>query len=906
MSTFAEGLLFGMKISNFPSGGSVNSEVFSSHWSKMSAKDRKNSLAQTVGGVDLYIVYLDDEKDILEIVSEKLKEQGFNAFGTTDPVAALDFVKKNRSKIAMVISDFKMPTMDGFAFRQQVQQFASDLPFTILSAYVDREMALRGLELKIAAFLEKPVRDEELQSHLIKECTPRILAIKEELELLRGFTDDAANLIEQVEESVLELEENPHDLESVSKVFGMIHTIKGSSGFFEPRTLHTFAHRLEDSLKEIQSGSKALTPAVISIWLQSCDILKTLIEEFKSGKHTDYDLNDLIKIFNHAPITSDEVSSTPKAGPGNSSADIHSPAAQKQKGPQELKVSVTLLDEFMQISGEMTVIRNMINKIVRSIEKQYPSDKDVSLLGELLGELHKVNGSVQSKITEIRKVPVKSVIKPLGRIIRDTSQVLKKDVEFKMLGEEIRIDTSVAEVLSNSLIHLVRNSMDHGIEGPEERSKAGKIARGELKISTKIYGESILVEIEDDGKGINPDVIRKKLISNGTHTLDQVHRMSVSDLYQMIFSAGFSTAQQITDISGRGVGMSMVKDVVEAIGGRISIDSQLGKGTKFTLDIPIPKSVLITNCLFVTSLNMQFGVPQDQIKRIINVEEAKNRGYIDSLEGAKILRVDEELLPIVSLENVLCGNFKTCPQTFEEGYLVILSASNQSFCLWVDAVWDVEDTVVKAISAGQIKNLGLYTGATFVGDGSIGLILNVEGIAQKTGVGLEQTPKQLLTQNSQEKAENLNSIYTINVVLCELENQGLYAIPQQSIFRLEEFNSKNLQPHGNYIVAPYRNRMITFVDLNEFIQDPSTFNPDLSEARTIPTLVLQHQSGFVGLIVGKVIDLVTTHTPPEHGTTKLPGSNGWLILGERSVMLVNIEELLEIISHSYSEDSLSA
>ncbi len=880
----------------------MSSEVFSSNWSKMSPKERKNALELLVGGIDLHIVYIDDEQSFHEIVADKLCEQGFSAFVTTDPSTAIDFIIKHRTTIAMVISDFKMPTMDGFTFRQRIQHIAPELPFIILSGYVDRETALRGLELKIAAFLEKPVRDDALQSNIIKECTPRILSIKEERELLRGFTDDAANLIEQVEELVLELEENPNDLESVSKVFGMIHTIKGSSGFFEPRTLHTFAHRFEDTLKEIQSGHKALNHSIISIWLKSCDVLKTLIEEFKTGIHNSYDINELTKIFKSETVASGLVASKSQADHGGSAPDIHSPASQKQKGPQELKVSVTLLDEFMQISGEMTVIRNMINKIVRSIEKQYPSDKDVSLLGELLGELHKVNGSVQSKITEIRKVPVKSVVKPLGRIIRDTSQALKKEVELKILGDEIRIDTSVAEVLSNSLIHLIRNSLDHGIELPDDRSKSGKPSRGEVRITAKINGETILVDIEDDGKGINPDAIRKKLVSNGTHSLEQVNKMSLPDLYQMIFSAGFSTAQQITDISGRGVGMSMVKDVVEAIGGKILIESNLGKGTRFTLSIPIPKSVLITNCLFVTSQNMQFGVPQDQIKRIINVEEAKNRGFIDVLEGAKILRVDDELLPIVSLQNILNGDFKNCPPTFDEGYLVILSANNRNFSLWVDSVLDVEDTVVKTITAGQVKNLGLYMGATFLGDGSIGLILNVEGLALKTGVHSENM-QNLLSTKATAAADNTQSTYTLNVVLCELANQGLYAVPQQSIFRLEEFDSKALQQNGAHIVAPYRNRMITFVDLNRFIIDPSNFSPDVDQDKTMPTLVLQHKSGYIGLVVGKVIDLVTTHAPPEEGTVKQPGCEGWLILGERSVVLIDIEELIGIITNKHSRTS---
>jgi len=884
----------------------VNSSLLNNQWLKLSVDDKKEALLQYLGGIQPQIIFLDDETDIIEVMSEKINNLGFTVLGTSDPNVAINHIKKSRSAICLIISDFKMPSMDGFDFRQKVQKIAPDIPFIILSGFVDRELALKGLELKIAAFVEKPINDDILFQTIAKECSPRLLAIKEEQELLKGFTDDAGNLIEQVEELVLELEETPNDHELVSKVFGMIHTIKGSSGFFEPRTLHTFAHKFEDTLKEVQSGSKTLTPSIISMWLQSCDILKNLIEEFRTGKHNEYNLEELTSLFrSDAGLTT--------TTPSKNNVDSAMPTSSKNKGPQELKISVTLLDEFMQISGEMTVIRNMINKIVRSIEKQYPADRDVALLSELLGELHKVNGSVQSKITEIRKVPVKSVVKPLVRIVRDTSQSLKKEVDLKLDGEEIRIDTSVAEVLSNSLIHLIRNSLDHGIETPEERRQNGKSPKGEVKIGTKIQGETILIEIEDDGKGINPDAIRKKLVNNGTHTLDQVHKMSIPELYQMIFSAGFSTAQQITDLSGRGVGMSMVKDVVETIGGKIIIDSQINRGTKFTLNIPIPKSVLITNCLFVTSQNMQFGVPQDQINRVVKIEEAKQRGFIDFVEGAKIFRVDEELYPIIYLKNILNGKFKTfsCDDSeADSGYLVVLTANHTTFCLAVDSVMDVEDTVVKTITAGQIKNLGVYMGATFLGDGSIGLILDVNGLAQSAGILIDQVRTKQKSKNKNKETEiksELERAFSLNVVLCSISGQTQYAVPQTDIFRLEEFNSSHIQRNGQFLVMPYRNKMLTFVDFQKFILNPDDFSPNiLSADQTLPTLVIQYKSGYIGLVVHKVLDLVTCFTPPEEGTLRQPGCKGWLMMGDnKSSVLVDVPELIRYIAKENFSDTIT-
>lgn len=868
----------------------MSSEIFNSNWHKLTQDDRKSIIKQYTGWDEIYIVYLDDESDIIEVITDKVKNYGFTPHGTSNPHEAIEFIKKHRSMIGLIISDYKMPSMDGFEFRQNVVQIAPEIPFTILSGHVDRDMALRGLELQITAFLEKPIKDDTFNNHIANVTKSRLLSVREDHELLKGFTDDASNLIEQVEELILELEDNPSDHETVSKIFGMIHTIKGSSGFFEPRTLHTFTHRFEDTLKEVQTGGKSLTPALISTWLKACDTLKKLIEEFKTGSHNEYDLKHLTAIFN---------SDTNQIANSNQTQSEITPQNQtKQKGPQELKVSVTLLDEFMQISGEMTVIRNMINKIVRSIEKQYPSDRDVALLSELLGELHKVNSSVQSKITEIRKVPVRSVVKPLVRIIRDTSQSLKKEVQLHVSGDEIRIDTSVAEVLSNSLIHLIRNSLDHGIESPDDRLKSGKNRQGEVKIETKIQGETIFIEIEDDGRGINPDAIKRKLLANGTHNQNQLEKMGDQELFQMIFSPGFSTAQQITDLSGRGVGMSMVKDVVEAIGGKIIINSVINKGTKFTLNIPIPKSVLITNCLFVNANDMQFGVPQDQIKRVVRFDDALQRGFIDEVEGATIYREDNELLPIVFLNDILTGNFQNhvINSNSCSGYLVVLQSNNKYFCLLVDSVLDVEDTVVKTISAGQIKNIGVYMGVTFLGDGTIGLILNVEGIAQRAGVTLDNLRLLRKPSTSSQIDETSNTLYSLDVVLCSLNTQTLYAIPQSKIFRLEEFNSSQIQQNGKHCVIPYRNKMLTFIDFEQFISHPNDWNPKVDHEKTLPTLVIQYKSGFIGLIVHKVLDLINSRTPPEESTFKKPGFKGWIILGDKSVVLVDIDELIEFIT----------
>ncbi len=881
----------------------MNLEIYNGNWDKLTKEEKFFHLKNFALGSDLYVVCVDDEESILEILKFKIEELGFSVFCTTYTEEALNFIRDHKNQIVLIVSDFRMGKTDGFEFRQQTKNISLEIPFAIFSGFIDKEMALRGMELKICSFLNKPFDMNNFISLLNNEGWSRLKTIREEMDLLRGFTDDASTLIEQTEELILELEDHTNNPDAISKIFGMIHTIKGSSGFFEPRSLHQFAHRFEDSLKEIQSGQKILTPQLITVWLKSCDILKTFIDEFKTAKHKQYDINELIKIFTEVnPETfNNHLSSNIRDTKDSLHVKNIAVATSKSKAPQELKVAVSLLDEFMQISGEMTVIRNMINKVVRSIEKQYPSDKDVILLGELLNELHKINGSVQAKITEIRKVPIRNVIKPLGRIIRDVSQSLNKEVELKVEGDSIRVDTSVAEVLSNSLIHLIRNSLDHGIEHPEERIKNGKNKKGSIEIESEIKGEIIYIHIKDDGKGINPETIKNKLLKNGTHTLEQINEMTENELQQMIFSSGFSTAQQITDISGRGVGMSMVKDVVEAIGGKILINSNVGIGTEFILVIPIPKSVLITNCLFITVSNglsthdstMQFGIPQDEIKRVINFDEAQTKKWIQKLEGTTVLNIDNRLIPVVFLNQILNLTSSTTTSLLpNQGYLVVLSHNNKEFCLWVENVLDVEDTVVKSISSGQIKNLGLYIGATFIGDGSVGLILNTEGIANKAGVVLQTEKLQIKSKDEYTLNSNSN-LKNNNYIICDIVGKTYYAISQSKIFRIEEFRPDQLQNSSNEIVTSYRNKILTFIDLNQFFTNSYNHKPILSNDRTFITIVVQHQDSYLGFVINKVIDLFSSSSKPEIGNIKQIGCQGWLLHEESLFQLLNIDEIIE-------------
>ena len=856
----------------------MSKTFFSPAWENASANERKNMLVQELNGLVPVVVCVDDDDEALEIFKISLEKLGLEVFCSSSTHTALDFISKHKSRTLFVVSDFKMPDMNGFEFREKVLEFAPELPFAILSGYVDREMALKGLEYKITAFLEKPFKPAEFINLLKKDGEQRAETLRDEYEMLKGFIDDASNLLENIEELCLELENNPTNQDAIARIFGMVHTIKGSSGFFEPRDLHNFSHAFEDLLKDVQNGSRNVTQQLVSIFLKGNDTLRILVEEFRTGEHLDYDIPEMVKIFKDIPVQSD-AESAGVAQP-DQLADQH--GVIKEQKASELRVSISLLNEFMQTSGEMTVIRNMINKTVRSLEKQYQGDKDIALLGELLDEMHKINSDVQAKITDIRRVPVGSLVKPLTRTVRDTARALKKEVDFVVEGEELRLDNSIAEVLSKSLVHMMRNSIDHGIETPEKRQAAGKSTKGKLALKFSSHGETVVVEIQDDGAGIDVDRIREKVIEKGLKTAVEAQKLSKEELQYMIFDSGFSTAKEVTDFSGRGVGMSMVKDSVESMRGKIHIQSAKGNGSSFKLEIPIPKSVMITNCLFVAAASRYYGIPQDNILKVMDRAQL-SASELSSLQGSEVIRFNGNLIPLCSLSELMGIENRS---EFEQ-QILIMKSEESVFALSVETVQDIEDAVIKPLSMGVLKSLGIYLGGTFLGDGSIGLVFNVEGVAKRIGI-----TNHVMLKEKKEESEK-KDLEQRNVIVFDLQKPGQFCLEENEILRIERISPSEVQKSGQNFVVPYRSSVMTLVDLDQLI------NPKLqrgmledSSAKDFATIIIEHKNVYVGIVVKDIVDLKVAHGSLEKNMKKIFGVKGCYIIDEQVVSLVNLDDVL--------------
>lgn len=859
----------------------MSKTIFCPIWDNASVAEKKKILLNELNGLVPIIVYLDDDPESLEIFEFNLSKLGIEAYVSNEPEKAAHFIDKNKSRILLIISDFKMPLMNGFEFREKILRIAPEIPFAILSGAVDKDLALKGLEHKISAFLEKPLKPFDLITIIKKEGEERAQTLKDEYEMLKGFTDDASNLLENIEELCLELENNPNNQEAIARIFGMVHTIKGSSGFFEPRDLHNFSHAFEDLLKDVQNGSRAISAELVSIFLKGNDFLKVFVEEFKTGDHGEHNVEEMIKIFKCIPEEMGEQKNTS----GENALDVV--GLVKEQKASELRVSMTLLNEFMQTSGEMTVIRNMINKTVRSLEKQYQGDKEIGLLGELLDEMHKINSDVQSKITDIRRVSVSSLVKPLTRTVRDTARALHKEIDFIVEGDDLRLDNSIAEVLSKSLVHMMRNSLDHGIESPEKRSQLGKQTKGKLLLRFSCQGENIIVDIQDDGAGINIEKIREKVVEKGLRNAVAAQKMSQDELQYMIFDSGFSTAQQVSDFSGRGVGMSMVKDSVESMKGKIHIKSKEGQGSQFRLEIPIPKSVMITNCLFVSVAERAYGIPQDNILKVMEKNQLAESDYT-SLEGAEVIRYNNNLIPLCSISKLM-GNHS---RAAFENLIVIMKTDESVFALRVESVLDIEDAVIKPLSFNVLKGLEIYLGGTFLGDGSIGMIFNVDGVANRIGISnhvYANQKKNIESTISHEEEEKRN------VIVFNLQKPGQFCLEEKDILRIERLDPSELQSSGQSYVVPYRETVMTIVDLDQMINP--RLHPGLIENhgnQLLSTVIVQYRDQYIGIVVKDIIDLKTAYGALELNMKKQSGVSGCYIIDKQVVSLVNLIDILEI------------
>ena len=643
---------------------------------------------------------------------------------------------------------------------------------------------------------------------------------------------------------LVKLEQNPNDKALLSSIFRIVHTIKGTCGFIGLPRLEKVAHAGENILGKFRDGELEVIPAAVTLILNAIDQIKYLLGEIEangtepaggdadliarlnrwaSGDFSDAGgdnaatiitaeanadaamlamLNEPIPEFAESKLmpgeqaaTLDELEAAFAAAPGPAEfATINAapepkpeakavvpavlqvqsaaPAAGTSIADQSIRVGVDVLEQLMNTVSELVLTRNQLLQLLRA-------QKD-SEFATPLQRLNLVTSELQESVMKTRMQPIGNAWQKLPRIVRDLANELGKRIDLQMVGQETELDRQVLELIKDPLTHMVRNSADHGLEMPADRIAASKPETGVIVLSAFHEGGHIVIKIGDDGKGLGLERIKRKAIENGLATESEIAAMTDGQIYKFIFAAGFSTAAAVTSVSGRGVGMDVVRTNIEKIGGTIDLASADGKGSTFTIKIPL--TLAIVNALIVECAAEKFAIPQLAVVELVRAKPGSEL-QIERLNDAPVLRLRNRLLPLISLRHLLKLNGSEARSEVEDNTFVIVTQVGAStFGIMVDRVFDMEEIVVKPV-ASLLRNIALFSGNTILGDGSVIMILDPTGIAAAAGEGLSVGEAERTKDNGGEIRTSQDSI---PLLLFRAGSDVPKAVPLSLIARLEE------------------------------------------------------------------------------------------------------------------------
>jgi two-component system chemotaxis sensor kinase CheA len=582
--------------------------------------------------------------------------------------------------------------------------------------------------------------EPEAPSELKTQKTEAAAPLSQDPELIGDFVVESREHLESIEGRLLVLEQKPDDMETIHAVFRSFHTIKGLAGFLEFTPIRDVAHEVETLLDLCRNSKLAITPAVVDVVLESADYLKNaiaIVEASLAGEPVSLvpaDRNLLRRITQlfetpSAQTAQTELATTPalsaEAVPENShfpvpaedpqsapAASAARNAAHKAPDSSSVRVETAKLDYLMDMVGEMVIAQSLIRH-----NPSLGAVQDPRLAGDL-SQLARITGEVQRTAMDMRMIPIGQLFQRTGRMVRDLSRKAGKRVELETVGEDTELDKTIAEELSDPLLHMVRNSIDHGIEPADARAASGKDPVAKVRLAAFHNGGQIVIEISDDGRGLNREKILNKAIRNGL--IDASAHLSDSEVFNLIFEPGFSTAEKITDISGRGVGMDVVRKHVQKLRGRIDIHSKPGQGTTFLLKLPL--TLAIIEGLVVKVGPEQYIVPIFAVKELFRPA----RESLSTIHGKdEMALVRGRLLPVVRLYK----QFGVTPKAEDpcDGLLLVAESQEKTFCLLVDELVGKQEVVIKSLGE-RLKNIEGIAGGAILGNGRVGLILDMDGV----------------------------------------------------------------------------------------------------------------------------------------------------------------------------------
>jgi two-component system chemotaxis sensor kinase CheA len=731
-------------------------------------------------------------------------------------------------------------------------------------------------------------------------------------ELLSEFLTESFENLAMLDVELVKLEQNPNDPDLLGSIFRTAHTIKGTCGFLGLPRLEAVAHAAENVLGRVRDGEIALTPAAVTLVLQALDRIKFILDQLEATEaEPPGDDADLIAALNRAadgdmPEPADEPEPAPveaaapapepapepapgvepeavvESEPGTPVENVNEvPAATAGEEPsavvgersgnsvaaQSLRVSVDLLEDLMTLVSELVLTRNQLLQMVRSDgESRFKAP---------LQRLSQITSELQEGVMKTRMQPIGNAWSKLPRLIRDLSIDLGKKIELKMLGAETELDRQVLDLIKDPLTHMVRNSADHGIETVKDRRAVGKSDHGTITLNAFHEGGQIIIQIADDGKGLDVERIAQKVIEQGLADAAELEAMPPQQIMQFIFKAGFSTAATVTSVSGRGVGMDVVRTNIEKIGGHVDLSSEKGKGTKLTIKIPL--TLAIVAALIVEAGGERFAIPQIGVVELVRAGN-QSEHKIEIIDDAPILRLRDRLLPLVRLTSLLGLESKGDLDTFDQAYVVVSQVGNSRVGLVVDRVFDTEEIVVKPVSP-ILRGVGCFSGNTILGDGSVVMILDLNSL---TGSLASAAAEAGTVVESEHKAGHEST----SLLLFKASDRTPRAVPLGLVTRLEEIDLADLEESCGRAVMQYRGQLMPLTDIHG-----STV---IHGEGKRPALVFTDNAHNMGLVVEEIIDIANDVIDVKVASNA-NGTIGSAVIAGRSTDIIDVAHFVQSV-----------
>jgi len=701
-------------------------------------------------------------------------------------------------------------------------------------------------------------------------------------DLLREFLTETNENLERVDAEIVRFEHEPNNSEILSNIFRLVHTIKGTCGFLGLPRLETLAHATETLMSRFRDGMP-VTGDAVTLVLSAIDRIKIILAEIEEeqgeGGGDDSDLIEVLyRLAGHARVNgspaSDAVDGVQDEPASPAPADANFAAreqnASERSGEKRerltsysIRVQVETLDNLMTRVSELVLTRNQLLEIVRRHEE---SDFKVPLQ-----RLSNVTAELQEGVMKTRMQPIGNAWQKLPRIVRDLCAELGKDIELEMHGANTELDRQVLEMVKDPLTHLVRNCADHGIESPPERLAAGKTRSGKIRLSACHQGGHIIIEISDDGRGLDIERIRALALQRGLLSESDLAAKSDSEICNLIFTPGFSTATHVTSVSGRGVGMDVVRANVEQIGGTIDLKSVRKIGTTFSIKIPL--TLAIVSALIVEVSGERFAIPQLSVLELVRTG---GEHCIEWIKDTPVLRLRKALLPLLHLNEILhLGQSKP-----DHGFVVVMQVGNQVFGLVVDGLFHTEEIVIKPMSS-KLRHIAAFSGTTILGDGAVIMIIDPNGIVQALGRAspvLARTPEAEAMEGEGAGKEDLTPLLVFRA-----GSQQPKAVPLSLISRLEEIDRGRIELSNGQHFVQYRGQLMPLLCID------ARTSTDRNGMQ--PVLVFSDHSRSMGLLVDEIVDIVEQRLDVEIASEQ-PGVLGYAVVKGRATEVIDVGHFL--------------